>query len=68
MPRRYYHYAPEFQVFKRILHRRRLDPAVGYICFPLVYLVVSLRNGPEGAEPWGATGLEWKNAFTATDG
>jgi len=36
--------------------------AIGYL-LPLAYLLWSLRYGkPAGANPWQATGLEWKTA------
>ena len=60
MPRRYYRYAPEFQVLNVMSTAGASILAVGYV-LPLVYLVWSLGYGkPSGPNPWGATGLEWQ--------
>jgi cytochrome c oxidase subunit I len=60
MPRRYYHYAPEFQVLNVMSSAGASILAVGY-GLPLVYLLWSLRYGTRaGPNPWGATGLEWQ--------
>ena len=60
MPRRYPHYAPEFQVFNVMSTAGASILAVGYL-LPLVYLVWSLKYGKiAGPNPWGATGLEWQ--------
>src|SRR6202020_1932800 len=59
MPRRYYRYVPEFQVWNVLSSAGASILAVGYI-LPLSYLLYSLRYGPRtGNNPWGATGLEW---------
>ena len=60
MPRRVYEYAPEFQVYNVLSTAGASILAVGYL-LPLVYLLWSLRYGKRAeANPWGATGLEWK--------
>jgi cytochrome c oxidase subunit I len=60
MPRRYYHYAPEFQVLNVMSTAGASILAVGYL-LPLIYLTWSLKYGkPAGPNPWGATGLEWQ--------
>jgi cytochrome c oxidase subunit 1 len=60
MPRRYYHYAPEFQVLNVFSTAGASILAVGYI-LPLVYLIWSIKYGPvASANPWRATGLEWQ--------
>jgi cytochrome c oxidase subunit 1 len=62
MPRRYYEYPPEFQVLNVMSTAGASILAVGYM-LPLVYLILSLRFGAvAGANPWGATGLEWQTA------
>ncbi len=59
MPRRYWMYAPEFQVWNVLSTAGATVLAVGYL-MPLVYLTWSLRYGPVvGDNPWGAVGLEW---------
>jgi cytochrome c oxidase subunit I len=59
MPRRYYQYVPEFQVWNVLSSAGASILAVGYL-LPLGYLLYSLRYGPRtGNNPWGATGLEW---------
>jgi len=60
MPRRYYAYADEFQVLNVMSTAGASILAVGYV-LPMVYLIWSLRYGKNaGANPWGATGLEWQ--------
>jgi cytochrome c oxidase subunit I len=60
MPRRYYAYPPEFQVLNVMSSAGASILAVGYV-LPLAYLLWSLAYGPPaGANPWGATGLEWQ--------
>ncbi len=60
MPRRYASYPEEFQVLNVLSTAGASVLAVGYL-IPLVYLLWSLRYGKmAGANPWGATGLEWK--------
>jgi cytochrome c oxidase subunit I len=60
MPRRYHHYAPEFQVLNVMSSAGASILAVGYV-LPLAYLLWSLGYGKKtGANPWGATGLEWQ--------
>ena len=60
MTRRYYQYAPEFQVLNVMSSAGASILAVGYI-LPFIYLFWSLRYGkPAGPNPWGATGLEWQ--------
>ncbi len=62
MPRRYHAYAPEFQVYNVLSSAGASILAVGYL-MPLVYFFWSLRYGPRApANPWGATGLEWRTA------
>ena len=59
MPRRYYMYDPDFQVWNVMSTAGATILAVGYL-MPFVYLIWSWRNGPvAGPNPWGATGLEW---------
>ncbi|MFB3827095.1 MAG: cytochrome c oxidase subunit I [Bryobacteraceae bacterium] len=60
MPRRYASYPEEFQVLNVLSTAGASVLAVGYV-MPLVYFFWSLRYGKTaGANPWGATGLEWK--------
>ncbi len=60
MPRRYYAYAPEYQVLNVLSTAGASILAIGYI-LPLIYLIWSMREGPiAGDNPWGATGLEWQ--------
>ncbi len=59
MPRRYWMYAPEFQVWNVLSTAGATVLAVGYL-MPLIYLGWSLRYGEKvGDNPWGAVGLEW---------
>jgi cytochrome c oxidase subunit 1 len=60
MPRRYWEYPPEFQVWNVLSTAGASILAVGYL-LPMVYMVWSLRYGKiAGDNPWGAAGLEWK--------
>jgi cytochrome c oxidase subunit I len=60
MPRRYAHYPPEFQVWNVLSSAGATILAVAYL-MPLCYLGWSLFRGERApANPWGATGLEWR--------
>jgi cytochrome c oxidase subunit 1 len=60
MPRRYHVYPPEFQVLNVLSSAGASVLGLGYL-IPGIYLVVSLKYGKAaGANPWGATGLEWQ--------
>lgn len=62
MPRRYYAYAPEFQVLNVMSSAGASILAVGYL-LPLLYLLWSMRFGKiADANPWGAKGLEWETS------
>lgn len=59
MPRRYWDYAPEFQVLNVMSTAGASIQAIGYL-LPLLYLSWSLYAGKKAPpNPWGATGLEW---------
>jgi cytochrome c oxidase subunit 1 len=59
MPRRYWQYAPEFQVLNVLSTAGATILAVGYL-LPMVYFLWSLRYGKiAGDNPWNAAGLEW---------
>ncbi|HUA58110.1 MAG TPA: cytochrome c oxidase subunit I [Verrucomicrobiae bacterium] len=60
MPRRYHNYPPEFQVLHVLSTAGASVLAVGYL-MPMIYFIWSLRYGKLApANPWGASGLEWK--------
>jgi cytochrome c oxidase subunit 1 len=60
MPRRYHVYPEEFQVLHVLSTAGASVLAVGYL-MPMAYFIWSLRYGKvAGANPWGATGLEWR--------
>jgi cytochrome c oxidase subunit 1 len=62
MPRRYYMYAPEFQVLNVFSTAGASILGVGYL-LPLIYLIASIRRGAlAGPNPWNARGLEWVTA------
>ena len=62
MPRRYYAYAPEFQVLNVFSTAGASILGVGYL-LPLIYLLWAWKYGPAAGEnPWGATGLEWQTS------
>ncbi|MDB6093227.1 MAG: caaA 2 [Verrucomicrobia bacterium] len=59
MPRRFHIYPPEFQALNVISTIGAGILGIGYL-LPLIYLGWSLFRGAKaGANPWGATGLEW---------
>jgi len=60
MPRRYHAYPEEFQVLNVLSTGGAVVLGVGYL-LPMLYLWWSLHRGrPAGANPWSATGLEWR--------
>ncbi|MFO1434450.1 MAG: cytochrome c oxidase subunit I [Candidatus Competibacteraceae bacterium] len=62
MPRRYYTYPPEFQIYHILSTAGGVVLAAGYL-LPLFYLLWSLRHGRmAGPNPWQATGLEWQTS------
>jgi cytochrome c oxidase subunit 1 len=62
MPRRYHTYPDEFQILHVLSTAGASVLAVGY-AIPMIYFAWSLRYGKvAGANPWGASGLEWKTA------
>ncbi len=62
MPRRYYGYAPEFQVYNVMSTAGASILALGYL-LPLGYLLWSLRWGKDaGPNPFKAAGLEWQTS------
>ncbi len=62
MPRRYYAYAPEFQVFNVMSTAGASILAVGYL-LPFCYLLGSLKWGRQAPpNPYRATGLEWQTS------
>jgi len=62
MPRRYYHYPPEFQALNVLSSAGASILGVGYL-IPVIYLLWSLKHGPmAGPNPWNATGLEWQTS------
>jgi cytochrome c oxidase subunit 1 len=73
MPRRVHDYAPEFQIYNVLSTAGASILAIGYL-LPLIYFIWSLFYGKKAdANPWRATGLEWKtsspppkNNFTET--
>jgi cytochrome c oxidase subunit I len=62
MPRRYYAYAPEFQVYNVMSSCGASILAIGYL-LPFAYLLWSLKYGKSaGNNPFKAAGLEWTTA------
>jgi cytochrome c oxidase subunit 1 len=60
MPRRYHVYPEEFQVLHVLSSAGASVLAIGYL-MPMVYFIWSLKYGKVAtANPWGATGLEWR--------
>jgi cytochrome c oxidase subunit 1 len=62
MPRRYYAYAPDLQVWNVLSSAGASILAFAYL-MPLFYLTWSLLRGPRALpNPWPATGLEWQTS------
>ncbi len=62
MPRRYWSYPPEFQIWHVMASSGALLLAVAYL-MPMAYLGWSLFRGRRaGNDPWQATGLEWRTS------
>jgi len=62
MPRRYHAYPPEFQIYQVLSTAGASILAIAYL-LPVIYLIWSLKHGKKaGANPWQATGLEWKTS------
>ena len=60
MPRRYHMYPPEFQFLNIMSTGGASILAIGYL-LPMIYFTWSFFRGERaGANPWLATGLEWK--------
>ncbi len=60
MPRRYYDYVPEFEIYHRISTIGSYILAVAFFLMA-GYLIVSLfRGAPAPANPWGGATLEWQ--------
>jgi len=60
MPRRYYHYPPEFQALNVLSSAGASVLGVGYL-IPVIYLLWSIKYGPAaGPNPFNAKGLEWQ--------
>ncbi|MGE5815759.1 MAG: cytochrome c oxidase subunit I [Acidobacteriota bacterium] len=59
MPRRYYAYVDEFQVWNVLSTAGATILGFGYL-LPMVYFVWAFKYGKDaGPNPWGAKGLEW---------
>jgi cytochrome c oxidase subunit I len=59
MPRRYYHYLPQFEELHRIATVGSWIMVAGIILV-IVNLIISLKKGNKAAaNPWGAATLEW---------
>jgi cytochrome c oxidase subunit I len=62
MPRRYFSYPPEFQVYNVLSTAGASILGVGYL-LPLIYLIRSLKYGKEaGPNPFRAMGFEWQTS------
>jgi cytochrome c oxidase subunit 1 len=59
MPRRYYHYLPEYETLHRIATVGSWIMVVGILLL-IINLIVSLKRGDKAlANPWGGRTLEW---------
>lgn len=59
MPRRYYDYLPEFQIYQQISTVGSWILVAGILIL-VINLIISLRKGaPAPADPWGGATLEW---------
>jgi cytochrome c oxidase subunit I len=59
MPRRYYNYLPEFEMFHKVSTVGAYILGIGFL-MTAFYMIMSLKKGRIApANPWGATTLEW---------
>jgi cytochrome c oxidase subunit 1 len=66
MPRRYYNYAPEYEIFHQISTAGSYLLALGLFLMA-GYLIHSLIKGkPAAGNPWGGNSLEWHTATPPT--
>jgi cytochrome c oxidase subunit 1 len=62
MPRRYYNYLPQYQVYHQLSSLGSYLMAVGFVIIA-VYLLRSLFGGaPACANPWGSATMEWQTS------
>ncbi len=62
MPRRYAAYPPEFQVLHVLSTAGATILGLGML-ITIIYFIWSLKNGERApANPWGASGLEWRTS------
>ena len=62
MPRRYYNYPPEYEIYHQISTAGSYILAIGFVIIA-VYLIGSLFKGRRApANPWGANTMEWQCA------
>ena len=62
MPRRYYDYLPQFEIYHKISTLGSYVMAVGFF-LTAYYLIHSLFRGkPAPMNPWGGNSLEWHTA------
>src|SRR5688500_4592251 len=60
MPRRYHVYPDEYQVLNVLSSAGASILGVGYALTAMYFVYSLFRGAPAGANPWLATGLEWK--------
>jgi cytochrome c oxidase subunit 1 len=59
MPRRYYHYLPEYELLQRVATVGSWIMVIGILLL-IINLIVSLKRGSKApANPWGGRTLEW---------
>jgi cytochrome c oxidase subunit I len=64
MPRRYWSYPPEFQIWNVMSTMGAMVLGIGFL-MPVLYMTWAAIWGPKAAHnPWGARGLEWEEAAT----
>lgn len=60
MPRRYFDYLPEYQIYNRISTWGSWFLLAGFV-WTALYLLYAMKKGkPSGNNPWGALTLEWQ--------
>ena len=60
MPRRYWHYQPEFHVYHLISSIGAYIQLAGFITLAVVLLQSLIKGRKAAANPWGGTTLEWQ--------
>ncbi len=60
MPRRYWHYEPEFTIYHQISSVGAFMQGIGFVILAIVLIQSLLKGKKAAANPWGGATLEWQ--------